>query len=284
MSTASPALSAAADPAPLPSIRRPAALVTGASAGIGNEFARQLAALGYDVVLVARDRERLAAAAAALQRAHGGAHEVLPADLASPDDVDRVVARIDAGGIDLLVNNAGFGTKGSLARTDRGAQERMLHVHVLATHRLTQAAVQSMVARGNGAVITVSSVASFLTSQGNVNYCATKAYQRIYMQGLAQELAARGVYVQALCPGFTRTEFHGRAAIDDSRYPRWMWLSAERVVRESLAAMRRQSPTVVIPGRRYRAVVAVLRATPMWVWRRATSLYRRDGGASRATP
>lgn len=256
---------------------RPIALVTGASAGLGREFVRQLAALDYDLVLVARDSLRLETVAAELQAQFGCHCEVLAADLAHDADVGRVVARLDAAPVDLLVNNAGFGTRGTLVRTDRVEQDRMLRLHVLATNRLTQAAVQAMVPRGRGAIISVSSVASFLTSPGNVNYCASKAFQRIHVEGLAQEVAGRGVYVQALCPGFTHTEFHQRASMDMRRTPSWMWLSAERVVRESLEAVRRQSPTVVIPGRRWRAIVALLNVTPSWLVRRAAAGYRRDG-------
>lgn len=263
---------------------RPVALITGASAGIGREFAEQLAALGYDLVLVARDRARLESLASDLHSRHGRACEVLAADLSVDEDTDRVVARLDAGDVAVLVNNAGFGTKGTLARTDRAAQERMLRLHVMATHRLSHAAVQSMVPKGRGAIITVSSVASYLTSPGNVNYCATKTYQRFHIEGLAQEVAGRGVYVQALCPGFTRTEFHQRAGMKGSAYPGWMWLSASRVVRESLAAMQRGAPTVVVPGKRWRSIVALLQLTPSWLWRRVASGYRRDGGTTPAAP
>jgi short-subunit dehydrogenase len=148
-------------------------------------------------------------------------------------------------------------------------------VHVVALHRLAQAAVAQMVARGSGTIINVASVASFVSSAGNVNYCATKTYQRIYSEALARELEGTGVYVQVLCPGFTHTEFHGRGGMDKSKIPEWLWLSAERVVDESLAAMRRGRPTVVIPGLRYRLIVFVLRYAPMALIRRASGRYSR---------
>lgn len=255
---------------------RPIALVTGASAGIGREFAVQLAARGHDLVLVARDRARLEALATDLRSRFGAESEVLSADLRRDDDTTRVVARIDAAPIDLLVNNAGFGTRGAMARTDRAAQEAMIRVHVLAAHRLAQAAVQSMVPRGRGVIVNVSSVAGYLTSPGNVNYCATKAWQRIYSEGLAQEVKNHGVYVQALCPGFTHTEFHQRGQMDKTRYPSWMWMDAASVVSASLAAIDRRGPVVVIPGAGYKLAVVLLRHMPLWLRMRVTGRYRRD--------
>lgn len=268
----------------MPSAPRPVALVTGASAGLGREFATQLAGAGYDLVLVARDEVRLHALATELRDRFGASSEVLPADLSRDDATSRVVARIDAGAIELLVNNAGFGTSGSLARAAREPQEAMLRVHVLAAHRLAHAAVQQMVPRGGGAIITVSSVASFLTSPGNVNYCSTKAWQRMYTEALSQELAGRGVYVQALCPGFTHTEFHARGKMDKSRYPAWWWMSAERVVATSLAALERRGPVVVIPGAGYRLASMLLRHLPLWLRMRLTGRYRRDRPAGPPLP
>jgi hypothetical protein len=249
---------------------------------LGRTFAEQLAASGHDLVLVARDAARLHALADDLARRYGIQAEVLSADLSRDDDTARVVTRIDSAPIDVLINNAGFGTTGSLARGPREPQEVMVRVHVLAAHRLAQAAVQSMVPRGRGAIVNVSSVASYLTSPGNVNYCATKAYLRLYAESLAIELQGKGVYVQALCPGFVHTEFHQRARVDKTRQPKWMWMNADFVVGESLAAVRRGSPVVVIPGRRYRIIVFLLRWLPAWVRIGLTKGYRRDRGTARA--
>ena len=254
--------------------QRPVALITGSSAGLGREFARQLAGDGYDLVLVARDAGRLRELAAGLRDQHGASCQVLPADLSLDEDTSRVVARIDASPVDLLVNNAGFGTRGSLAKASRDGQDAMIRVHVLATHRLTQAAVQSMVPRGSGAIITVSSTASYLTSPGNVNYGSTKAWQRLEVEGLAMELQGKGVYVQALCPGYTRTEFHQRGDMDLSRYPAWVWMSAERVVGASLRALRARRPVVVVPGLGYHLVVLALRVLPAGVLRGLIRLRR----------
>jgi hypothetical protein len=242
---------------------RPLALVTGASAGLGREFCRQLAARGFDLVLVARDAARLEAVAAELAARHGVAAAALPADLSVDGDVDRVVARIAAEPrLELLVNNAGFGTGGTLRTADPAGQEAMVRVHVLAPMRLAQAAVRAMVPRGRGGIINVASVAGFLHSIGNVNYCATKAYLIAFSEGLAAELYGTGVHAQALCPGFTHTEFHARLGFDKRQVPGWMWLDARRVVRESLDALARGGSSVYVPGKRYRAILAVARLMP----------------------
>lgn len=253
------------------------ALITGATAGIGRVFAERLAADGHDLILVARDAARLDEVAHELSTRHGVRAEPLRADLASDEGTTRVAERIAQGpALDVLVNNAGFGTTGTLAEADPAEQEAMLRVHVMAPMRLTQAALPAMLARGRGAIINVCSVASFLASPGNVNYCATKAYLRVFSEGLALEVARRGVVVQALCPGFTHTEFHDRMQTSKSHIPSWLWMSAERVVDDSLAAMRRGGPVVVIPGMRYKAIVAALRHAPRWMIRRGTGRYRRD--------
>jgi short-subunit dehydrogenase len=252
------------------------ALVTGGSAGIGRTFCERLAVRGYDLIVVARDVDRLRELADTLHTNHSVRVEPFPADLSRDDDVTRVVERIHAGPpLDALVNNAGFGSVGTLAKTDAAGQEAMLRVHVLAPMRLTQAAVPAMVARGAGAIINVSSMASYLSSPGNVNYCATKAYLRVFSEGLAQEVGRRGVTVQALCPGFTHTEFHARLGTGEGRLPAWLWLTAQRVVEDSLGAMERGAPVVVVPGLHYKAMVLLLRLLPAGVIRRITGRYRR---------
>lgn len=245
---------------------RPVALVTGASAGLGREFATQLAQRGHDLVLVARDEGRLSALGTELHDATGANVEIIAADLTVDADVSRVVERIDRQAIDVLVNNAGFGTRGSMVTTDRAGQEAMIRVHVLAANRLAQAAVQGMAARGSGAIINVASVASFLISPGNVNYNATKAWQRVFAEALAVEARDKGIYVQALCPGYTHTEFHQRGGMNKKRIPGWWWMNADRVVSESLDAMVRGRPVVVVPGLGYKAAALLIRYMPRWLW------------------
>lgn len=257
-------------PAPVPldlsaAFQRPLAVVTGASAGLGKVFARQLAERGFDLLLVARDAERLRALADELTLQFAVTIEVLAADLSRDEGMRGLASRLAANErVMVLVNNAGFGTKGRLANRPVGEQATMLELHVMAPMLLTRAVLPGMIARREGHIITVASVASFTASAGNVNYCATKAYQRVMCEGLALELAGTGVKVQALCPGFTHTEFHDRAGIDKSKgIPPWLWLDADFVVRESLEAAFRDGPVVVIPGRRYRVIVWLLRHMPM---------------------
>lgn len=262
------------------------ALITGATAGLGAAYARALARDGHPLVLVARDGARLEEAAAALHREFGVDVESLPADLATDAGVEAVIARLDAGRDDdarfvgILVNNAGFGTKGSIVSGDPAAQDAMVRLHVLAVHRLTQAALVPMARRARGAIITVSSVASYLTSPGNVNYSATKAYQRIAMEALAPEVARRGIYVQAFCPGFTRTEFHARAEMTTRQIPGFLWMEADEAVAASLAALRRRAPVTVIPGFLNRAIVFLLRFMPRWVLARGTRPYQATRASS----
>jgi uncharacterized protein len=239
------------------------ALVTGASAGIGREFCRQLAARGHDLIVVARDAGRLRALADELGPTHGVTIDVVPADLTRDIDVDHVADRIAAEPtLSMLVNNAGFGTVGSLATAPPGPQEQMLRLHVLAPMRLARAALPGMLGRRRGAVVNVSSVASFIYSPGNVNYCASKAYLTTFSEGLALELAGTGLVVQALCPGFTHTEFHQRMGPDARARPRFMWLTAEAVVRASLAQVDRRGPVVCVPGWRYKLLVAAIGLLP----------------------
>jgi short-subunit dehydrogenase len=256
---------------------RPLACVTGASAGLGKVFAHQLAERGFDLLLVARDAERLNALAAQLSAAFNITATAHVADL-SRDEPMRALAEKLAKDerLMMLVNNAGFGTKGKLAARPVGEQATMLELHVMAPMLLTRAVVPKMIERREGFIITVASVASFTASMGNVNYCATKAYQRVFMEGLAMELYGTGVKVQALCPGFTHTEFHDRMQIDKSKgIPSWAWLNADFVVRESLDNAFRGGPTVVIPDWKYKLVVFALRHMPMWIRSKMQERYGR---------
>ena len=196
---------------------RPLALITGSSSGIGTTFATELAALGYDLVLVARRRDRLEELAGTLERSRGIKIEILPADLTVDEELAVVEQRVvTAENLELLVNNAGFGTRGKFFQVDLQSQDQMHRLHVLATMRLTHAALTGMTARDKGGIINVSSVAGFWQSPGSVSYCATKCWMNSFTEGLALELKSVGsrVRVQALCPGYTLSEFHDVAGVD----------------------------------------------------------------------
>jgi short-subunit dehydrogenase len=236
------------------------ALITGATAGIGAAFARRLAADGHDLVLVARDTDRLAEAAARLERDHKVAVEVLAADLATEEGIGAVERRLadDARPIGILVNNAGFGNRGGYLEVPLADELTMLKVHIEAVLRLTGAAVPGMRERGFGGVVNVASVAAFLPRG---TYGATKAWVVNFTQGVARDLGGSGVRLLALCPGFTRTEFHQRAGMGTGNIPRWAWLSAERVVDDALRDLAR-GRTLSVPGKRYKLAVAVARLLP----------------------
>lgn len=243
------------DGTPLPPGR---ALITGASSGIGETFARRLASQGYDLTLVARREEKLSALARELERAHGVAVAVLAADLARDEDIGRVSRVIEeSADLVLLINNAGFGTRGSFSEVPLQRHIDMIRVHDIATVALTWAALPGMTARGRGAIINVSSVAAFFPSGGGATYTATKAYLNNFSEALAHELRDTGVRVQALCPGFTYSEFHETAdyeGFDRGQIPKPLWMSAEDVVDESLAALSGDK-VIVVPGRQYRGIM-----------------------------
>jgi short-subunit dehydrogenase len=248
---------------------RPLAVVTGATAGIGKEFCARLAVRGYDLIVVARDGNRLEALKLELEQRHGIEVEVFPADLTIDTDVSLLAERMTRSPrLALLVNNAGFGSRGALADASPAEQEGMIQLHVMAPMRLAQAAVPVLLGNGRGGIINVSSVAAFLYSAGNVNYCATKAYLKTFSEGLAAELAGTGVRIQALCPGFTRTEFHQRMDKDVSRLPTQAWLSAGYVVETSLRRWERGGAVVCIPGLRYKLIVLLLKLLPRRFLRR----------------
>jgi uncharacterized protein len=254
-------------------------VVTGATSGIGAAFARQLAAEGSDLVLVARDEARLRAMATELVDRHGVVVDVLPADLfdlTGPGGVPAVEARLtdpDLPPIDLLVNNAGKGLKGSFWRTPVEEQERMLTLNCTSVLRLTHAALRVMVPRNRGGVITVSSVAG-LTPGSRGAYSATKAWATVFTESLATELAGTNVRASVVAPGFVHTEFHQRADMDMRKVPEAFWLDADDVAATALRDHRR-GKVLSIPGAQYKALVYAAKLAPRNTVRSVGGLLRR---------
>lgn len=236
------------------------ALITGATAGIGAAFARRLAADGYDLVLVARDAERLREQATELHDRHGIEAEVLRADLSEDRGIRAVEERLgDARHpVDLLVNNAGFGNKGRYLEVPMADELSMLKVHCEAVLRLTSAAAAPMRERGRGGIVNVASVAAFVPRG---TYGASKAWVVQFSQGAAKDLAGSGVRLMALCPGFVRTEFHQRAGMGTDNIPGWMWLDADKLVTAALADLAR-GKSVSIPDPRYKVLMGAVKLAP----------------------
>jgi hypothetical protein len=228
---------------------RPVALVTGASTGIGEQCARILAARGHDLVLVARDRARLEALAKELEAEHGARCAVLPADLTDAEQLAAVEAR--AGAVDVLVNNAGFGTFGRFHELDLDTEDREIRLNVLAVVRLTHAAARAMAARGRGGILNVSSIAGNQPGPHNATYSATKAFVTSFTEAVHEELKGTGVSVTVLAPGFTRTEFQARSGFEESAVPALLWQEAEAVARAGLDGLARNH-AVVYPGMLYK--------------------------------
>lgn len=237
----------------------PTALVTGPTSGIGLAFARQLAERGADVILVSRDAARLEEVAAELRGTFRVRAEVLSADLST--DLARVEERLKDGGrpVDVLVNNAGFTVGKPFVGGDVAAEQRLLDVMVTAVMRMTHAALPGMVERGRGAVVNVGSVAG-LVPRGT--YAAAKAWVRAFTTGLAPQLAGTGVRVMLLAPGFTRTEFHERAAMSTDGLPDFLWQDADAVVARALRDLDR-GVLVSVPGAMNKAASAILPRLPL---------------------
>jgi short-subunit dehydrogenase len=248
-------------------------VITGPTAGIGRSFAIALASSGYDLVLVSRTQERLDQLAAELREKYGAEVEVIVADLGKSDDLATVEARVGdpERPVDLLVNNAGLGLKHRFLDNTIEQEQYLLDVLVTAVLRLTRAALEPMVARGSGAIVNVSSVAGYLPRG---TYSAAKAYVTSLSEWADLTYRDRGVRVMALLPGFTKTEFHERINVDRSSAPAWMWLDADRVVRDALHDLER-GRTISVPSKRYKVLSAAAKYTPSSLQARFQSLGRK---------
>lgn len=254
------------------------ALVTGGTAGIGNAFANELATRGYDLVLVARDADRLNAVAADISKHHGVHVETLPADLANRDDLLRVRDRVENTDhpIDVLVNNAGFGLHSDVLDPDFSVHEKALDVMCLAMLVLGGAAGRAMKYRGRGRIINVSSTSGEIMTG---NYSAIKAWATSYSQSLGIQLAGTGVTVTALCPGWVRTEFHARAGIKSSNLPPIVWIDAKTLVKEALDDAEK-GKFISVPTTKWKIAMALARIAP----RRTLRFISAKLSASRRKP
>jgi len=255
-------------------------LVTGASSGIGTSFARLLAAEGTDLIVVARDVDRLEALASELRGAHGVQVEVMASDLSAPVSREMVEHRLAdrSRPVDLLINNAGFGTSGPFVNLPVAREEQQVQLNVVAVLRLTAAALAPMVERGRGTVVNVASVAAFVPVPGSATYAATKAFVCSFTDSLHDELAGTGVTATASIPGFTRTEFQARSDwTEQDNVPEAAWLSPDDVARATLDGAARGRARVV-PGAGYKALVGMAQMVPGAPKRWLTGQVRRLAG------
>lgn len=249
------------------------ALITGATAGIGAQYARLLAKEGFDLILVARNKNRLASTAKSLNKEFGVKVEVLPADLTKPVQLEKVRKRLSDSRkpIEVLINNAGFGINKSFLVSDLSDEQGLLDVLVTAPMRLTHAVLPIMKERNSGTIVNVSSVASWIAGG---SYSAAKSYLTVLTESLHTELRSTKVKISALCPGFTRTEFHERGRMKMNGLPNFMWLSAEKVVSKSWRDVN-AGKVISIPGWQYLILSSISRFGPRPMVRRIGMNVRR---------
>lgn len=255
---------------------KPIALITGATAGIGASFAELLAKKGHDLVIVARDLERLNQNAAKWRESFGVEVEVLVADLSRDEDIRRVELRLQNSSrpIEVLINNAGFGIKKSFLVSEISDEIALLDVLVTAPMRLMHAVLPTMKARNSGVIINVSSIAGWIASG---TYSAAKSYLTVISESLHTELSSSNVKVLALAPGYTRTEFHQRGNMKMSGLPNWLWLTSERVAEDAWKAAQ-AGKAICIPGRQYQVISKLTRYAPRsWVRKLGMNLGSRRG-------
>lgn len=228
------------------------ALITGASAGIGKCYAKELAGKGFNLILVARRVDRLRKLALELETNYSIHCDIISVDLSNPAEIEQLaekIRRIDD--IDIIINNAGFGTIGYFANIPIKKSMEMFNVHMNAPVQITHAAVNNMLIKGRGAIINVASMAAFIYTPGNLMYDATKSFLTAFSENLWLELGDRGIRIQALCPGFTITEFHEVGDFknfDRNIIPASIWMTADEVVSLSLDALEKNKNIVFVPG------------------------------------
>ncbi|MDR3182136.1 MAG: SDR family oxidoreductase [Planctomycetaceae bacterium] len=238
------------------------AAVTGASDGLGKEFARQLAGQGYDLLLIARRKNLLDELKADLEKQYGITAESVVCDLSNAEELKKLEDRIEhEERLEVFVNNAGFGITDTFPNVDPDKEESMIRLHCIALMRLSRAALVPMCKRKKGYLVNLASISSFLRGPNTVEYSATKTYVLAFSQSLQCDVRHCGVRVQALCPGLTHTGFHsaeGMKDFDKAATPNFLWLTAEYVVRTSLRSIKRSRKVVCVPSLRYKLLLLLL--------------------------
>jgi short-subunit dehydrogenase len=246
------------------------ALVTGASAGIGLEFIHQLAAKGYDVILVSRNKNKLDEIASDVAKKYSVKAEVLVADLGTDQGIKHTCDFISQNDIEFVVNNAGLGINKPFHATDLAEEVNLLNVLVKAPLEISHAAIVQMMKKNNGFIVNVGSVAAWTTSG---TYSAAKVWLTSFSESLNTNYKNSGINVTVVAPGFTRTEFHQRAQMPTNEIPNWMWISTQLVVTDSIKAVLKAKP-VVIPHVKYKLLFVFLRITPRSIIRKFSNSYQ----------
>jgi short-subunit dehydrogenase len=247
------------------------AIVTGPTAGIGAAYAKLLAAKGYNLVLVSRDLGRLKQTAADLTAKHAIETQVLTADLTTDKGIATLADFIAKNEIEVLINNAGFGLNSSFVKSSAADEQSVVNILVTAPMQLSHAVLPQMVARKSGTIVNVSSVAGYFAAG---HYSAAKAYVTVLTESIHAEVSKHGVNVSALCPGFTKTEFHQRAKMKMDALPEFMWLNADFLVAKSWADAQR-GKAISIPGWQYRVMVWIAKNAPR-AWMRRSGITLRS--------
>jgi short-subunit dehydrogenase len=254
-------------------VERSYAIITGATSGIGASFAEHFATNGYHLVITGRRKEIIENVAEELRAAHGIEVQVIIADFVKEDDFAAVISHIEQlDHVGVLVNNVGFGLDTSFVNDTYANQEKMITVHINATTRLTHIVIPKMLKNGTGTIINVSSLAAFLPNARNELYCATKAYINAFSESLHVGLRDKHIRVQALCPGFTKTDFHDKMGLKREaimkKHKRVKWMEPDEVVQISVKALKRGSKVLVVPGFNNRFVYGLVKHLPRkWYYR-----------------
>ena len=256
------------------------ALITGATSGIGAEYAHRLAADGYDLIVTGRREEKIKALADELTQAYNCKVEVFLIELSDSTQVDALIASVKDRDISLLVNNAGFGTIRFFHREPFDLYEKMISTHILAHMKIIHTFLPKMIDKGAGTIINVSSAGAFLPSPKTVTYSGTKAFLVAFTESLHLELEGTGVQVQAVCPGLTKTDMHVRLGIPEERTIDWgpfKWISPQEVVECSLRCLKKKK-VVCFPGRFNRMQVLMRHLTPEAQYYKTISYFFRKYG------